>query len=617
MTRGITPKTCSILLSALAVIVSLHAPALASPDEDLQTLGMFYDGNDLIVSATRNPKPISQTAENVTVITTAEIEMMGAHTLADVLNNVPGIQIDDRGSVGTFSGISIHGADMFNILVLQDGITLNFASDGSPDIAAIPVQHIERVEIVKGPGSSSWGSALGGIINIVTKSPIDDKKVGGALSFSAGERGTRDSRGETAGTVDSLGYYLYAENLTSSGFRPITAIDANNLYGKLRWSLPEKGSLLLTLAYTRDSRGEGGDALDLTIRDHHRYCLSTLSLNYPLADHVDLDLSFRGTRRSIDSTINTLSGGDLIQVGTTKESTYGGSAKVLWRQSSQNLVMGADLDHINSDFHTDSPLFFAVTDQHFRSERWGVFFNDTLTFGPLAITPGIRYDQMRPVGDFVSPSFGAAWNLDEKTTLRAYAGWGYSLPVILPGSTQEKVFTVQTGIETTRLPYIWIKTTLFRNQISDHQSFDAEWNSILVKQLKQGAEVEAKTIPLFNTSLSAGYTFVDARSRDSGEILRNIPSQIVKLGLHYEDNRSFRGALLGRYVWWNGADGNATKDKAIIWDLNLAKKVFTHHDSAVELFFNAHNIFNGAQFNTDTRFENARRWLEGGIKFNF
>jgi len=171
MTRGITPKTCSILLSALAVIVSLHAPALASPDEDLQTLGMFYDGNDLIVSATRNPKPISQTAENVTVITTAEIEMMGAHTLADVLNNVPGIQIDDRGSVGTFSGISIHGADMFNILVLQDGITLNFASDGSPDIAAIPVQHIERVEIVKGAaGSSLYGSdAANGVVQVFTK----------------------------------------------------------------------------------------------------------------------------------------------------------------------------------------------------------------------------------------------------------------------------------------------------------------------------------------------------------------------------------------------------------------------------------------------------------------
>ena len=77
------------------------------------------------------------------------------------------------------------------------------------------------------------------------------------------------------------------------------------------------------------------------------------------------------------------------------------------------------------------------------------------------------------------------------------------------------------------------------------------------------------------------------------------------------------GALLGRYLWWNGSPGNATKDKAIIWDLNLAGKVFALRDTAVELFFNVHNIFNGAQFNTDSHDENARRWLEGGIRCNF
>src|ERR1700686_555379 len=92
MTRGFSKNICSILLGSLAVLVCCQSPAMAEPDGDLQTLGMFYEVNDLVVSASRNPKAISQTAENVTIVTAAEIETMGAHTLPDVLNNVPGLQ---------------------------------------------------------------------------------------------------------------------------------------------------------------------------------------------------------------------------------------------------------------------------------------------------------------------------------------------------------------------------------------------------------------------------------------------------------------------------------------------------------------------------------------------
>ncbi len=617
MAHRIFRKICHILLCALVLLASLNAPALAAPDEDLQTLEMFYEGNDLVVSATRAPKPISQTAENITVITAAEIEMMGAHTLADVLNNVSGIVTNDRGSIGTFSGLSIQGADPFQILVMEDGVTLNFISDGTPDIASIPVQNIERIEIIKGPGSSSWGSALGGVVNIVTKSPVEEKKLGGALSFSAGERGTRNVRGEASGTIGPFGYYQYAENINSSGMRPITGIDANYLYSKLRWELPGQGSLLFTLGYTRESIGQGGDTVDLAIRDHPHYnLLYTSALNYPLGKQVDLDLSFRGANKYFFETINFLSTGDLLQVRSTQESSIGGSAKLTWRNQLQSLVAGVDFDHYKLDAHISSPLFAAATDLDFRSDKWGVFFNDTLTFGPLAFTGGIRYDRMHPVGDFTSPSLGFAWNLNGKTILRAYAARGYSLPLIIPGSTQEKVWTCQAGVETTQIPYFWLKTSLFLNYISDHQSFDSVGNPILVKLKKQGVEVEVKTVPLFNTSFSAGYAFVDARDRDNGEIVKDIPRQIVKMGLHYDDKRTFRAAFLGRYVFYNASPALNAKESAVIWDLTLAKKVLSVQDLALELFFNAHNLFNGAQY-PDATFKNTPRWLEGGARFNF
>jgi vitamin B12 transporter len=596
--------------SAILLLVSPISNAFAASDEDLQTLGMYYEANDLVVSATRNPKPLSQAAENITVITAKEIEMMGAHTLVDVFANVPGIQASDMGGPGLFNEFFIQGANFNHILVMLDGVTLNLMGTPFVDISGIPLQNIERVEIVKGPGSSSWGSSLGAVINIVTKSPLEGGKIGGRLSFSGGERGTRDSRGEVSGTVGPLGYYLYAGNLASEGFRSNTSVDQNDIYSKLLWDLPGKGSLQFSIAYDRGIAGEGNSPNpNYLYRFRRRYFLSTLSFNYPVSDRIDLDLSLRTTYKKVYEfrTIKPLSGDE------AHETSDGGSARLTWRGGINNLAVGVDYDHLDIYYR---PGFHAFSD------KYGLFLNDTLAFGDFSITPGIRYDRMRPVGDFFSPSLGIAWNPTDKITVRAYGAHGYSLPLICPIRnplpSQQQVTTVQAGVETTYIPWLWFKTTFFWNQLSDIQEYDyTSGQYFLRKQLKQGVEVEGKTVPIFNTSLSAAYTFIDTKDRATGETLQGDPRQIVKLGLHYNDDRhSFRGSLLGRYGWLNSFADDNGKYNAIIWDLNLAKKVFTRHDTATELFFNVHNLFNGAQYNYDYR-QNAHRWFEGGIRFEF
>ena len=173
MPRCFFQKVLFIFASALLLLTSLQGTALAASDEDMKTLGMYYEPDDLVVTATRNPKPLSLSAENITIITAKEIEMMGAHTLVDVLTNVPGIQTTDRGGLGTSDDFYIQGAQGSHILLMLDGVALNQWSDQFLDPIGIPLQNIERIEIVKGPGSSSWGSALGGVINIITKSPIE------------------------------------------------------------------------------------------------------------------------------------------------------------------------------------------------------------------------------------------------------------------------------------------------------------------------------------------------------------------------------------------------------------------------------------------------------------
>jgi vitamin B12 transporter len=602
---------CHLLFFAILSLFLSPSPPVAASSEDMQTLEMYYDPSDLVVTATRNPKHISQSAENITVVTAKEIEMMGAHTLVDVLANVPGIQSSDRGGPGLFNDFSAEGADFNQILVLLDGVTLNFFGNPFVDISGVPIQNIDRIEIVKGPGSSSWGSALGAVINIVTKSPFEDRYAGGKLSFSAGEEETRDTRGELSGTVGPLGYYLYAGNLRSDGFYRDTDVDQNDIYAKLCWHLPSKGALTFTIGYDRGVAGVGDtlEAYGLLLKYRRENFFSTLSFNYPIKNNVDMDLSLRTIYKMTDQYPLV---GSYEQV-KAEETSNGCSAKITWRKKMNTLVAGVDYDHVDSQY----PWFHRFTD------KYGLFLSDSLFLGDFSITPGIRYDEMRPVGDFVSPSLGIAWNPTGKITLRAYVARGYSLPLLCPvfnsNATQSKVITVQTGVETTYIPWLWLKATFFWNQLSDVEEVNYYTETtVLKKQLRQGVEVEGKSAPIFNTSISAGYTFIDSKDRDSGERLKGVPRQLVKLGVHYEDlQHSLRGSLLGRYGWLNSPSYYHGKYTAFIWDLNLAKEVFRKNDGSIELFFSAHNLFNGSQYSGQDSLKNARRWFEGGIRFDF
>jgi vitamin B12 transporter len=609
MTGGF-PTFRLLLIAFLLILLPLRLPALAV-SEDLQTLGMYYEEKDLEVSATRNPNLISQTAENITVITAKEIEMMGAHTLSDVLTNVAGINIDDRGSVGTYSSISIQGSGTTHILIMIDGVMQNFLFSSDPDVSSIPVQQIERIEIIKGPGSSSWGSSLGGVVNIVTKSPPEDRKVGGTLSASIGEATTRDLRGELSGTLDRFGYYLYAGHLAGNGLSRYSGVELNSLYSKFRLDLPEQGSLTLTVGCATDRRQDGEvPSWDYALNTQHRYLFSTMAFNYPLNERLDLDISLRGLLNRNHYSGSSIENSSIVwDRYSLDENSYGGSAKLTWRQGIQSIAVGLDYDHTDVEDWSE-PAIFSENPVEIKSDKWGVFLNDIINFkgANLTFTPGVRYDRMNPVGDFTSPSLGVSWNPTDKITLRAYGAHGFSLPIVVPGYSQEKVWTVQSGFETTLIPYLWFKSTFFLNYLDDVDGTD--------KLRKQGVEVEGKTVPAFNTSLSFGYTFIDAENRESGETINDSPRHLLKMGVHYDDRRSLRGSLLGRYVDWNAEDKTTSRYSAVIWDLNLAKKFSAFGDTAAELFFNVHNLFNGAQYSWD-EFKNARRWFEGGIKFEF
>ena len=125
----------------------------------------------IVVTATRTAIPILASPDHVTVIDGNDVAAAGSTTVADALRQVAGVEIADSGTVGSVKSASIRGSVAAQVLVLVDGVRLNDSRQGGADLSLLPVENIERIEVLRGGTSALYGAdALGGVINVITKS---------------------------------------------------------------------------------------------------------------------------------------------------------------------------------------------------------------------------------------------------------------------------------------------------------------------------------------------------------------------------------------------------------------------------------------------------------------
>lgn len=586
----------------------------------------LFDDEENVVTTSPIPRPISKIAENVTVITADDIARLNAHTLAEVLQTVPGIQLDfNLRTPSSFSFFSVQGALNSTVLVLIDGIRQNDFDQNFVSPGLIPVQQIERIEIVKGAASGSWGSALGGVINIVTKSPNPEREVSGQVSASIGSRFTADTTGELSGTKERFGYYLNAGHLRSDGLTPNTGTRVDNLYGKFSFNLPGNG--LLTAGVSHLTAAPGLDEGDLppwgVVHDDNfnRRTYGFLKLQQPVANRVNLEVLGYLTGRADHTRYGGMDGSGVVTFSNdlaVRENSRGLNANVTLGDRETNLVSGFEYAHAHAssrdELSSDPPYYVRTWDQY----AW--YGNGSFTIGDFSVLPGVRYDITGISGEHLSYSLGLTYQLGEKTTVRAYGARGFSLPMLAADTGVQKVKTVQGGIETGLVPYLWLKGTYFFNALRNNESVGS---ATVSDQDRQGFELEAKTVPFYGLSLSSGYTYLFAKDVNTGKRLetnsqQTVPPHIIKLGLNYDENRlGLRGALTSNYVIWNEAPGYAAKSAGMIWDLHLTWTLFPNNPVSPELFFSGHNLFGGVQTTNTTLYTNAGRWLEGGVRFKF
>ncbi|HKN78076.1 MAG TPA: TonB-dependent receptor plug domain-containing protein, partial [Lysobacter sp.] len=178
--------------------------------------------DDVIVTASRTPQAPDSALAAVTVITREDIERRAPASLPELLRGMPGISIAANGGPGKVASTFLRGTESDHVLVLVDGVRIGSTTSGGAAFQDIPVEQIERIEIVRGPFSSLYGSdAIGGVIHIFTRRPHD--AFDPSFNIGAGNYGTQrygagiGGRGETS--EDRGGWYqVHAAYESTDGF---------------------------------------------------------------------------------------------------------------------------------------------------------------------------------------------------------------------------------------------------------------------------------------------------------------------------------------------------------------------------------------------------------------
>lgn len=206
----------SLLMVALITGLCSGGVQSASAADNLNTFAL----DEYVVTATRTMKQLQEVPASVSVVTAKDIEERNISTVPDALQNLPGVYVGQSASYGPTGDLKVRGYSSDNILVLVDGAPVNNAYNNDVEWEMFPVENIERIELVKGAGSSLYGGrAVGAVINIISKEATD-KKLSGSAVLSYGSNETwKKAVNANVKVNDRFSFGVGYENKKSDGYK--------------------------------------------------------------------------------------------------------------------------------------------------------------------------------------------------------------------------------------------------------------------------------------------------------------------------------------------------------------------------------------------------------------
>ena len=553
----------------------------------------------ITVTANKFEQSINDVLVSVNVIERAEIEASNVRDLPTLLSTRVGFQVNPNGGFGQNTGVSLRGTGSGDTLILIDGVRTGSATLGQKALNNVPLNSIERIEIIKGSRAAVYGSdALAGVINIITRESDN-------LSLSATFGSDSYQNYQVAGSVKS-------DDITTAfnaGFEKTDNFDAlqgvapdedgyenKNLGFKVNYTDAHYGDFKLLGQYSEgyadyDSRFSPATST-METGDFKNYQLSAgWSKNYTNQTHsIDLALATDDS----DNTYVDFSVGPTTSTFITKRTQIDYNGQYLL---SDELNISGGINWYNDDVSHSSQLF--VEDSR---DVLAVFVGAYYDADKVLANLTVRQDDDEQFGDETTYTAAAGYHLSEDATFRISQSTGFKAPTFNdlyfplygnPDLQPEKSVNRELGLSVD-FDIAQVDVAIFRNDIEDKIDYDANFALANIDEARYEGVEFSLSQQFFGFDSNLNFAYLSAEDEETGAELRNVAKRTfnwelakqfgafdASLDMQYRSDRQGAVTRLGSYTLWNLA-GNYQVNEHIEVSLrveNLFDKEYNAVDS--------------------------------------
>ncbi|GAB3348902.1 TonB-dependent vitamin B12 receptor [Lysobacter tyrosinilyticus] len=615
------PRNSLSLRRSLLATSLLCAIAPAFADEPAKPTEL----DDVIVTATRTAQTQDATLAAVDVITRADIERLQPQSLPELLRGSPGLTISNNGGAGKASSVFLRGTESDHVLVLVDGVRIGSATLGTAALQGIPVDQIERVEIVRGPFSSLYGAdALGGVIQIFTRRPHQafEPNASAAIGSFRTSRGSAGlagrSEGEQSGWYSVQAAYETTDGINAYRDNPANPYDAPNpdRDGYRNRSLSVAAGQRFSQAWDIEGRAlrtEGRNEYDGGFSNMDKTVQQVVGTRVHYAPTETIKFTL-GLGRADDKSDNFF---DDTKRGSFNSQRNSGSLQA-------DFGFGDDLLTVGYDWRQDEVDSTTTYERDSRLNR-AVFAQWQGHYGAQSVQVGLRHDDDSQFGGETTGS--ALWGWDFTDTLRLTASYGtaYKAPTFNelyypgfgnPNLSAEKARSFELGLRGKQGWGIWA-VNVFETRADDLIAYDptlvdathpfGQPNNVDEARIR-GVEATVDT-EIAGWTVHGAATLLDPRDDSNDGYDANVLARRARTSGRIDVDRTFGHISLGTTVNGSGYryDDPANFTRMGGYGTTDLRVAFTF-TPAWTLQLNANNVF-------DKRYETAAFYNQPGRNY--
>ena len=622
----------TIRLFSIPTAALLFSSLLNAQQNPIDTSSLPYtfgDANLTITTANQTSETVRNTTADVSVVTSADIQENGDQTVAQAISRVSGITISNNGGPGQPTSIFMRGQAAGNVLILLDGMRLNDPSttDGRANIENLLTDNIAQIEIIKGGGSSIWGSnASAGIINIITKKP--KKGVRGIASLTGGSYRSKGVNANLSYGGEKLTAQLMASYFDSDSFSALAPRDAENdayanktLNLKFAYAFNADNTIDLNY-YLIDAKGKYDDTFSvLQANDAYSHYTSrqeNIALRYHFK-HENFDTVAKASQGSFDRDYFTNSFGE---AQNQYESTIKEFSLInAYSYTQGKVILGLEAKEIDGMNNYISAFPSTPSESDYKNRA--IFLSNAYHFAnKTLLETNIRYDYFDAFENKTTYKIGLKHDHEFlkgfSTRANYYTAYNspsaYQLANTAIGELLKPDYA--RGFDISANYKKLLTLTYFNTRTKDAIDYDMTnfgYYNVDGEEKFSGIEMSSKyRFPDYGLVLAANYTHLFSYEKYDTTTLSNRAKDTLNVSADYYTANGMHFGLVGQYVGDRVDVSTEDTGNYTVWNANFDTRLAKDF----KLSINARNIFDKA-YETVYGYATEGRSVYAKISFNF